>query len=623
MRCIHRRAVALASVLGGLLAAAGDAAEPSSLLPPVYLPDGLEFKTWEIPLRFSQTFYVTPSHARASDDNPGTEERPFRTIGRAAGELRPGQRVVIAAGTYRERVRPLRGGTGPDRMISYEAAPGADVILSGSQIVTAKWSRSGHGVQGDSPAVWTTTLSNGLFADENPFAEVNLSDAQIDRCMDWAIPTKGKVPNTLRRGLVFQDGERLRQVPSPQDLVKAPGTYWVEGDGLSIHVRPRGDADPNRARFEVTVRGSVFEPESFGLGYIRVKGLSIEQVGNGFPRPQRGALSARRGHHWIIEDNTIRQCNAIGIDIGNQFDTAGPELAQGGQHIVRRNTVVDCGVGGIEGVGIAHTLIEENVIRRCGWQDCWLIYETGGIKVHCTRSSLLRRNLVTDTTGAPGIWMDYTNVNSRCTGNVIVNAQCDNGGIFMEASQAPNLVDTNFVWGTQGTGIYQHDCDELTVAHNLVGRSTGAGVRMQVCQGRIVAGRLSTARRNKILNNVLIDNGVPLAVSDPDNVIDYNLFAAGMKQPLQAKPFDLAAWQKAHGWDEHSLVARVRAELNPGTLEFTWSAESPIPAVPRLDRVRGDFWRRPFAAATVPPGPFGAVPREPMPIELGGKDWGR
>lgn len=37
--------------------------------------------------------------------------------------LLPGERVVIMTGVYRERIDPARGGAGPDKMISYEAAP--------------------------------------------------------------------------------------------------------------------------------------------------------------------------------------------------------------------------------------------------------------------------------------------------------------------------------------------------------------------------------------------------------------------------------------------------------------------------------------------------------------------
>ncbi len=600
----------LAVLLVGFMGPDAPAGESRSLDPPVYLPDRQEFKSWEVPLAFSRTYYVDGSHPRASDGNPGTAPLPLLTIHRAAEVLKPGERVVIAAGTYRERVRPARGGTGPDRMISYEAAPGAAVILKGSEILKTKWSPSKRSVRSDSRPLWMTTMPQELFTEENPFAELNLTDQQIDKCMPWAVGTKGKVPNTLRRGLIFQDGKRLKQVATYDQLTDAVGSYWMEADGLTVHIHPLGQADPNRAAFEVTTRGFVFAPEEFGLGYVRVKGLTIEHSGSRFPRPQQGALSTQRGHHWIIEDNTVRECNSIGVDIGDQFDVSGPDLARGGQHVVRRNTVTDCGIGGIEGKCIEHTLIEENTIRRCGWQRIWRIYEVAGIKVHCTVSCLVRRNLVTDTIDAPGIWLDYGNRNSRVSQNVIINADCTNGGIFMEASQVPNMVDTNFVWATKGNGIYQHDCDELVIAHNFVGQSTEDALRMRICQGRQVLGRLSTARRNKIMNNVFVAGGSMLSISDPDNVSDHNLFARGRK------PFDLARWSKAHGWDRNSVVADIRAAFNPDTLELTWSAGGAIPECPAMDGITHDFFDRPRQGNTVSPGPFGPVPGKSTRVQV-------
>ncbi len=103
------------------------------------LPDGTEFVSWEQPLRFSKTYYVDNNSAKADDNGPGTNARPFRTINKAAQVLQPGERVVIASGTYRECVRPMRGGTGPAQMISYEAAPGAKVLIKGSEVLKDGW----------------------------------------------------------------------------------------------------------------------------------------------------------------------------------------------------------------------------------------------------------------------------------------------------------------------------------------------------------------------------------------------------------------------------------------------------------------------------------------------------
>lgn len=92
-----------------------------SLEPPVLLPDGSEFTTWEVSTTpATRTYFVRGSDPRASDANPGTEARPFATINRAAQVLQPGERVVVGPGIYRERIRPARGGSSPTRMISYD-----------------------------------------------------------------------------------------------------------------------------------------------------------------------------------------------------------------------------------------------------------------------------------------------------------------------------------------------------------------------------------------------------------------------------------------------------------------------------------------------------------------------
>ena len=109
----------------------------------VRLPDGSLFTFWEKPLRFSKTYYVDGSSPRSDDAGPGTLDQPFRSISKAADVLQPGERVVIAEGIYREVVRPARGGTGADTMISYEAAEGAKVIVRGSAILKDGWRLSG------------------------------------------------------------------------------------------------------------------------------------------------------------------------------------------------------------------------------------------------------------------------------------------------------------------------------------------------------------------------------------------------------------------------------------------------------------------------------------------------
>ena len=72
-------------------------------------------------------YVVAQEHPGASDENPGTAERPFRTISAAAEVAGPGDAVTIRAGVYRESVVLTRGGE-PGRPVVYQAAQGEDVL---------------------------------------------------------------------------------------------------------------------------------------------------------------------------------------------------------------------------------------------------------------------------------------------------------------------------------------------------------------------------------------------------------------------------------------------------------------------------------------------------------------
>jgi len=75
-------------------------------------------------------YYVAPN---GNDANPGTEARPWRTIGKAAAMLVAGDTVYIKAGVYRERVVPLNSGSvGSD--ITYAAYPGDAVTIDGTGV---------------------------------------------------------------------------------------------------------------------------------------------------------------------------------------------------------------------------------------------------------------------------------------------------------------------------------------------------------------------------------------------------------------------------------------------------------------------------------------------------------
>jgi hypothetical protein len=203
-----------------------------SAQPDSQLPDGKQFEFWEKPFTASRTYYV--NGATGSDENAGTQERPFKTINKAAQVLQPGERVIIAEGVYRERVDPARGGSGPDKLISYEAAPGANVVISGAIVLPKMESSTGFATRGPSrgnPQVYQAKLDGSWFGGYNPFGLLNIPQqkaffvtvgnhlpGQPGYNMPW-IRTQNNLATFYRhRGLVFVDGKPLTQVDTFGEL---------------------------------------------------------------------------------------------------------------------------------------------------------------------------------------------------------------------------------------------------------------------------------------------------------------------------------------------------------------------------------------------------------------------
>ena len=87
------------------------------------------------PCLHATTYEVAQQHPQASDDAPGTAERPWKTIAKAAEKAGPGDVVVLRGGVYRERVVLRTSGTA-QAPIQFEAAPGEEVVVTGADLLS-------------------------------------------------------------------------------------------------------------------------------------------------------------------------------------------------------------------------------------------------------------------------------------------------------------------------------------------------------------------------------------------------------------------------------------------------------------------------------------------------------
>jgi len=561
------------------------------------LANGERFKIWEREQKFSRTYYVDTNDPVAADTNDGSEKYPFKTISRAAEILQPGNRVIIREGLYRETVQPRKGGRGPGQMISYEAEPGAKVIVSGSIILeTGEWSE-GRGWDYDRDlsendrertggiTIWQYDLNPSDFMGYNPFGMVNLLHERGAMDFKEVIPD----PHFKRRGMIFLDGKPLEQVLAPTALLlKEEGAFWVEHNGMRIHARFPDNKGPGDYVIEATSKEQLFVPVRYGMGYIRIKGIIFRHCGNGFPVPQRGMVSSNRGHHWIIEDCIIEWANSLGMDLGNEMWYTEPEPLIG-YHIVRNNTIRQCGIAGLEayrGIGL---LIEDNLFEEIGWQDAEFAWESGAIKLHRAENTLIRRNVFRYITHAPGVWLDYlSSKNCRITYNVFTTITTALGAVYVEVSRHDCLVDHNIFhrikcpsWIAEGYDRGGNACigsgtDSVRFENNLLIDIESTGYASFLNPNRMVLSRGGIARFHKVTDNVFINCG-KRAIEFPNiyNYTDGNLYSKmppgyiKIEYPPPALKLDLESCRKIYGWEKEGRIGEISASLDADSLELS------------------------------------------------------
>jgi alpha-L-arabinofuranosidase len=438
------------------------------LIPAIY---GADRKT-------TTTYHVSVT---GNDSNDGMEETPLKTISAAAEKALPGDTITIHEGVYRERINPPRGGTANEQRIVYQAAPGEDVVIKGSEVITG-WEKVEH-------ETWRVVLENEFFGDFNPYQE----------------PISGPWFNRNERdthpGAVYLNEHWLTEAAARQEVlqpVEGPPLWFAEVDDENTTILAQFEGvDPNRENVEINVRQSVFYPEKTGINYLTVRGFTMEQAATPWAPPtaeQVGLIGTHWSKGWIIENNTIRYSACVGITLGkygDEFDnthdynkTIQRALANGwskgniGHHIVSNNHIYYCEQAGIAGsLGAVFSTITGNEIHDIHIRRLFNGAEMAGIKIHAAIDMVIRDNHVYRTNR--GIWLDWMAQGARITGNLLHdNAANSNlwsrwgghclGGeedMFLEVNHGPIVVDNNIMLSP--TAIKDRSQGVL-FAHNLV-----------------------------------------------------------------------------------------------------------------------------------------------------------
>jgi hypothetical protein len=460
-----------------------------------------------------------------NDKNPGTKEQPFRTIQKAADVMQPGDICIVRAGTYREWIKPPRGGVSEEQRITYKAAQGEEVILKGSEIVTG-WEKY-------STNVWKVELPDSLFGDFNPF-KTNISGNYIRYGRDYHL------------GDLYLNGVSLKERPNKKDMEASPLTFHIEdGDNTTIiYANVRGYDNPNMELTEINVRQCIFFPEVKGLKYITVSGFRMAHAAANwayFKAFQYGLIGTYWGQYWIIENNIISDARCSAIVCGNDpsGENEGFDAETVGHHIVRNNIIRNCGQAGIHGFkGWARSIIERNLIEDINKKNEFGGFETGGMKIHnavdlVISNNIVRRVHIGDVGQYAGIWLDWSVQGTRVTGNIVYD--CTAPALFLQNGHgATVLVDNNIFQGQIRTSMAN-----CIYVHNLFVNSDWnyqferfSPVFYKPHTG-IVAGEVPIAYQNDInYNNIYTIIGTENIPEYPGFRFDRNVYYQGAEKYL-------------------------------------------------------------------------------------------
>ncbi len=409
-----------------------------------------------------------------NDEFDGTIDRPFRTIQAAADVARAGDTVTVHEGVYRECVNPKFGGISDSCRVTYQAAEGEKVVIKGSEIVK-NW-------ENVESTVWKAVIDNKIFGEYNPYAfalggdwfmypkdwKVHTGDVYLNGKSFYEASSLEGVKNPVMRVDGFNPPwtKHREPIPHPEDTLY----QWfaeVSDDVTVIYANFQG-ADPNNELVEINVRMCCFYPENTGRNYITVKGFEMAQAATPWAPPtadQPGLIGAHWSKGWIIENNRIHDAKCSGISIGKEISTGhndrtlykkkpgyqyqmeavfkalniGWSKETIGSHIIRNNTIYDCGQNAIVGhLGCIFSQIYHNHIYNIAVKHEYYGYEIAGIKLHTALDVQIHDNNIHDCT--LGMWLDWQAQGTRVSRNLFYKNDRD---LFIEVTHGPHLVDNN------------------------------------------------------------------------------------------------------------------------------------------------------------------------------------
>jgi Right handed beta helix region/Protein of unknown function (DUF1565) len=295
------------------------------------------------------------------DSNPGTIDKPLRTIQHAADIAKPGDTVYVRAGSYCQQLAVKVSGNAQQGFITFQSQPGEHAILDGGCLTPP---------QGESSMVQLTSVS---------FVRVEGFEIRNYRTSDY-----GSVPGGIR---VFGGGSHIEILHNDVHHIEQNSTHRLRqgsganGFGISVYgtdaATPISDLviDGNDVHHLKTGSSESLVVNGNVAGFRITKNtvhdnnnIGIDVIGFEHTAPDPAVDRARDG---VVSENLVYSITARGNPAyGETPDSDGIYVDGGTRILIERNVVHDVDFG-IElasehRVGsTSHIIARNNLIYSC------------------------------------------------------------------------------------------------------------------------------------------------------------------------------------------------------------------------------------------------------------------
>ena len=361
--------------------------------------------------------------------------RQFRAIGDAAKIVGPGDTVLIHSGVYRESVTIHGNGT-KDSPIRFEAAPAANVVVTGADRLTG-WQKEA-GPDNIYSVAWPYSFQNNRVNHTHPEDDYHLLIGRTEQ--------------------VFVQNYLLHQVLRRDQLSR--GSFFADLDAKRLYVWDATNQDLNNLSVQASTREALWNCTG---DHVEVRGITFRYAANA---AQSGAAEfAGRGD--VVQDCTFEHTNGCGVRFG------GPD-----QHVFRC-TIRDNGQLGFAAVRAHYLRMSDCLIQNNNTKDFDRGWEAGGNKTALTRGAVISHCRVLNNRGC-GLWFDIGNEDCEVENCLI--AGNEDVGLYSEISYGLHAHDNviigngfggNESWASQA-GITLYVTPGCVIERNLlVGNKEG------------------------------------------------------------------------------------------------------------------------------------------------------